>query len=190
MCPSPCRPRPRRHVTAAARRRCMPSMTPGTPTHSKMTGRFGGAAPTASARATDMPPGSRDAAQLLHGADPEVETLRDGGRGLPARRIADVRATSCAGSTTTSAPHAARVPADGREVAGHHGADTVRLQHADHGETDRPASDDDRDVALADLTLPHRVPRHRHRLGQRGHLRRQPVGHRQVIDSWTTTCSA
>ena len=46
-------------------------------------------------------------------------------------------------------------PAPGREVARDHVPDPAGLEHADHGETDRAAPDDDRDVALR------RCPRHR-----------------------------
>ena len=83
-----------------------------------------------------------------------------------------------AGSTTTSAPHAlasSRRPA--REVARDDRADALRLEHADHGQADRPAADHDRDVALLDLGAPHGVPADRHRLGERAELGRQAVGY-------------
>lgn len=53
----------------------------------------------------------------------------------------------------------------------------MRLQHADHREADRPAADDDRDVALAHLAAADGVPADGHRLGERGNIGRQAVGY-------------
>jgi hypothetical protein len=59
----------------------------------------------------------------------------------------------------------------------------VRLEHADHRETDWPATDHDCDVTLAHLAAPDGVPPDGHRLGQRGYLGGQPVrdGQRQRL---------
>ena len=55
----------------------MPSMMPGTPTHSKMTGCLGFAAPAASAARQRCHQGSRSLLQLLDRADREVERVED-----------------------------------------------------------------------------------------------------------------
>jgi hypothetical protein len=66
-----------------------------------------------------------------------------------------------------------------REVGRDDRPDALRLQGQDHAQAHRPAADDDRDVALAHLAAPHRVPGDGHRLGQRRDVGRQPVGHRE-----------
>ena len=79
------------------------SITPGTPTHSKITGCFGPGAELLG-RAPDVPPADRQPTQLLARADRELERGGEVGQ-VPALARRGVRGVLL-GSTTTSAPHA------------------------------------------------------------------------------------
>nr|WP_233565614.1 hypothetical protein [Cellulomonas sp. PhB143] len=58
-------------------------------------------------------------------------------------------------------------------------ADAPGLEDGDHGEPDRPAAEDQRDVLLLHLPARDGVPRDRHRLGDGGGVRGEPVRHGQ-----------
>ena len=69
--------------------------------------------------------------------------------------------------------------ARGREVGGDDGLDAAQRQRRDHRQPDRTAADDQRRVVRLEARLLDRVPAHGHRLGERGVLGGEPVGHRQ-----------
>ena len=118
----------------------------------------------------------RDAAQLLHRADRELEhrgRVGRGGRGLG--RVA--KGESVRGvDDDVGAASRWRARGDRREKSLAITVRTpLRLEHADHGEPDRPAADHDGDLALLDLAAPHGVPADGHRLGERRYVGRQAV---------------
>ena len=124
-------------------------------------------------------PRQRQAPQLLHRDDREVDR---GGDVVRCPWSADAAyGESSAGSTTTSAPHAV---ASARRPAEKSLAITVRTPRALSGQiTARPIGPQPMTIATVRfLTSPRRTAcqRDRHRLGQRGELGRQPVGHRRA----------
>lgn len=154
----------------------IPSIMPGTPTHSKITGRLGVAAPTASAARHTCHQGSR-AGTASPGCSPPdrrrpVRPPDD--RALPPRRTA----SPVPGRPRRRRRTALAVPGGRARSRRRSRLRRTRLEHAHHGQPDRPAADHDGYITFANLTA-HRMPRDRHRLGERGGLRRQPVGYRQ-----------
>ena len=151
----------------------MLSITPGTPTHSKITGCLGRGADLVG-RAPQVPPADRQTAELLDGADGElerrgdvVEVARSPRRGV--RRVVS-RVDDDVGAAALG-----ELAAPGREVARDDRPHALGLEHQDHAEADRPAADHDRHLLLADLAAAHGVPGDGHRLGQRRDLGRQAV---------------
>ena len=116
--------------------------------------------------------------ELLHRADRELDRRRDGLQvaAVPGRLVGRVLARV---DHDVGAARGRQRPPPGGEVARDDRAHALGLEHADHGQADRPAADHDRDVALLDLGAPDGVPADRHRLGQRAELGRQAVRDRQ-----------
>ena len=117
---------------------------PGTPTHSKITGCFGAGAERLGRAATACHQPTGQALELLH-ACRRASSSADGTSSRWPRPAAAVNGESCAGSITTSAPHAV---ASARRPGEKSLATTVRtplrLQQQDHRQADRPAADHDR----------------------------------------------
>ena len=148
-----------------------PSITPGTPTHSKTTGNFG-PAPSLLGEAPDVPPADRQLAELLARARPRARARRACSSSWPLASPTYGDSARGVDDDVGAARRGERAAA-GREVARHHLPHAARLEHQDHAEADRPAADDDRDLAL--LRPRRGAPRATRRPSARSARRRRPA---------------
>ncbi|MDT7730438.1 MAG: hypothetical protein QOK45_691 [Mycobacterium sp.] len=116
--------------------------------------------------------------QLLDRADREIESVERGFE-VAVTRCRLVGRVLGGVDDDVGATLGGERAAAGREVAGDHCAHAVGLEHEDDCQADGPTADDDGDVFLADLGPLNGMPADRHRLGERGMLGRQAVGHGQ-----------
>ena len=121
----------------------MASIIPGTPTHSKITGRFGPAAPVLRRRGRHAP------TRAACGASPSTRGRVHPAAGIPDHPLPRALSygDSTSGSTRTDAPHRPASAARRREITGDYLPTPIALSWQITA-ADRPAADDDSGIAL------------------------------------------